>query len=291
MPQGTGLDAFAAEFPARFFDVGIAEQHGITFAAGLAAEGFIPVVAIYSTFMQRAYDQILHDVCLQNLSVVFALDRGGIVGADGSTHQGLFDFSYLRHIPNVVVMAPKDENELQHMLRTAVSCGRPASLRYPRGDGWCGFLDEEAKEIPLGKAEVLRQGKDVILLAIGSTVKAALEAASRLQKQGIDCTVVNARFVKPLDGDLIGSLAAGCRRLITVEENALQGGFGSAVLELLEEKGITGVQTKRLGIPDVFVEHGPQDFLRQKYGIDAEGIVRAAEELTKVRSSELGVRS
>jgi 1-deoxy-D-xylulose-5-phosphate synthase len=285
MPQGTGLDAFAFEFPDRFFDVGIAEQHGITFAAGLAAEGLIPVVAIYSTFMQRAYDQILHDVCLQNLPVVLALDRGGIVGADGSTHQGLFDFSYLRHIPNLVVMAPKDENELQHMLRTAVSCGRPVSLRYPRGDGWCGFLDEEVKELPIGKAEVLRPGKDLILLAIGSTVKAALEAASLLQKQGIDSTVVNARFVKPLDGELISSLAAGCRRLITVEENALQGGFGSAVLELLEERGLTEIQVRRLGIPDVFVEHGPQDFLRQKYGIDAEGIVRAAEELLKVRSS------
>ncbi len=291
MPQGTGLEAFCAEFPDRFFDVGIAEQHGITFAAGLAAEGFIPVVAIYSTFMQRAYDQILHDVCLQNLPVVLTLDRGGIVGADGSTHQGLFDFSYLRHIPNLVVMAPKDENELQHMLKTAISCGRPASLRYPRGKGWCGFLDEEAREIPIGKAEVLRQGKDLILLAVGSTVKAALEAASRLQNWEIDSTVVNARFVKPLDGELIGSLVSQCRRLITVEENALQGGFGSAVLEFLEEKGFAGVQIKRLGIPDNFVEHGPQDFLRNKYGIDAEGIVRAAEELLKVRSSEFGFKN
>ncbi|MGE5254553.1 MAG: 1-deoxy-D-xylulose-5-phosphate synthase [Planctomycetaceae bacterium] len=281
MPQGTGLERFGAEFPDRFFDVGIAEQHGITFAAGLAAEGFIPVVAIYSTFMQRAYDQILHDVCLQNLPVVLALDRGGIVGADGSTHQGLFDFSYLRHIPNLVVMSPKDENELQHMLRTAVSCGRPVSLRYPRGSGWCGFMDEEGKEIPIGKAEVLREGKDLILLGIGSTVQAALEAASRLGQEGTDCAVVNARFVKPLDEELIGSLVSGCGRLITVEENALKGGFGSAILELLEEKGMTGVQTRRLGIPDVFVEHGPQDFLRQKYGIDAEGIVRAAEELLK----------
>jgi len=291
MPQGTGLEAFAAEFPNRLFDVGIAEQHGITFAAGLAAEGFIPVVAIYSTFMQRAYDQILHDVCLQNLPVVLALDRGGIVGADGSTHQGLFDFSYLRHIPNLVVMAPKDENELQHMLKTAISCGRPASLRYPRGNGWCGFLDEEAKEIPIGKAEVIRQGKDLILLAVGSTVKAAMEAASRLQNWEIDSTVVNARFVKPLDEELILSLVSKCRRLITVEENALQGGFGSAVLELLEEKGVTGVEVKRLGIPDNFVEHGPQDFLRNKYGIDVEGIVRAGEELLKVRSSEFRVRS
>jgi 1-deoxy-D-xylulose-5-phosphate synthase len=182
-------------------------------------------------------------------------------------------------------MAPKDENELQHMLKTAISCGRPVSLRYPRGNGWCGFLDEEARELPVGKAEVLRQGKDLILLAIGSTVKAAMEAASRLQNWEIDSTVVNARFVKPLDGELIGSLVSQCRRLITVEENVLQGGFGSAVLELLEEKGITGVEVKRLGIPDVFVEHGPQDSLRHKYGIDAEGIVRAAEELLKMRNA------
>ena len=291
MPQGTGLEGFAAEFPDRFFDVGIAEQHGITFAAGLAVEGFIPVVAIYSTFMQRAYDQVLHDVCLQNLPVVLALDRGGIVGADGSTHQGLFDFSYLRHIPNLVVMAPKDENELQHMLKTAISCGQPASLRYPRGNGWCGFLDEEAKELPVGKGEVLRQGKDLILLAIGSTVKAALQAASRLQSRGVEASVVNARFLKPLDSELICSLAVDCPRLISVEENALQGGFGSAVLELLEEKGMTGVEVKRLGIPDVFVEHGAQEFLRHKYGIDAEAIVQAAEALLKVRNVECGMRS
>jgi 1-deoxy-D-xylulose-5-phosphate synthase len=291
MPQGTGLDAFASEFPNRFFDVGIAEQHGITFAAGMAVEGFIPVVAIYSTFMQRAYDQILHDVCLQNLPVVLALDRGGIVGADGSTHQGLFDFSYLRHIPNLVVMAPRDENELQHMLKTAISCGRPASLRYPRGNGWRGFLDEEIMELPVGKGEVLRSGQDLILLAIGSPVKDALEAASRLQEQGVAAAVVNARFVKPLDAELIVSLVAECPRLITVEENALQGGFGSAVLELLEEKGITGVGVKRLGIPDAFVEQGSPDALRHKYGIDAEGILRAAEELIKMRNAECGVKN
>jgi 1-deoxy-D-xylulose-5-phosphate synthase len=276
MPQGTGLDAFAAEFPDRFFDVGIAEQHGITFAAGFAAEGFIPVVAIYSTFMQRAYDQILHDVCLQKLPVVLAMDRGGIVGSDGPTHHGLFDFSYLRHIPNLVVMAPKDENELQHMLKTAVNCGRPVSLRYPRGNGWGGNLDLEMKELPIGKAEVLRRGKDMVILAIGVTVRPALEAASRLQNQSVEATVVNARFVKPLDEELLCSLAAEGRPLITVEENALQGGFGSAVLELFEEKGFTNIAVKRLGIPDVFVEHGAQDDLRHKYGIDAEGIFQAA---------------
>ncbi len=276
MPQGTGLDAFAAEFPDRFFDVGIAEQHGITFAAGFAAEGFIPVVAIYSTFMQRAYDQILHDVCLQQLPVVLAMDRGGIVGSDGPTHHGLFDFSYLRHIPNLVVMAPKDENELQHMLKTAVNCGRPVSLRYPRGNGWGENLDLEMKELPIGKAEVLRRGKDMVILAIGAPVRSALEAASRLQNQGVEAAVVNARFVKPLDEELLCSLAGEGRPLITVEENALQGGFGSAVLELLEEKGLTNIVVKRLGIPDTFVEHGAQGDLRHKYGIDAEGIFQAA---------------
>jgi 1-deoxy-D-xylulose-5-phosphate synthase len=277
MPQGTGLDAFAAEFPERFYDVGIAEQHGITFAAGLAAEGFIPVVAIYSTFLQRAYDQILHDVCLQKLPVVLAMDRGGIVGSDGPTHHGLFDFSFLRHIPHLIVMAPKDENELQHMLKTAVNCGHPVSLRYPRGNGWGGYLDPEMKELPIGKAEVLEQGKDVVILAVGSTVRPALEAASQLHNHGMEATVVNGRFIKPLDGELICSLAAESKRMITVEENALQGGFGSAVLELLEERGLVGVQVKRLGIPDIFVEHGTQEALRHKYCLDAEGIYRAVE--------------
>ncbi len=276
MPQGTGLDAFAEEFPDRFFDVGIAEQHGITFAAGLAAEGFIPVVAIYSTFMQRAYDQILHDVCLQSLPVVLALDRGGIVGADGPTHHGLFDFCYLRHIPNLVVMAPKDENELQHMLKTAVYCCRPVSLRYPRGNGWRDLLDAELKELPIGKAEVLERGKDMAILAVGSTVRPALQAASMLRTRGLAATVVNARFVKPLDEELICTLAEETKYFLTVEENALQGGFGSAVLEFLEQKHLTGITCKRLGIPDTFVEHGTQDALRHKYGIDAEGIFQAA---------------
>ena len=279
MPQGTGLDAFAAEFPQRFFDVGIAEQHGITFAAGLAAEGFVPVVAIYSTFMQRAYDQILHDICLQKLPVVLAMDRGGIVGSDGPTHHGLFDFSYLRHIPNLVVMAPQDENELQHMLKTAVDCGRPASLRYPRGNGWGGPLDPEMKALPIGRGEVLAPGKDVVILAIGSTVRPALDAARGLSDRGVRAAVINARYVKPLDEELICSLAVEVRRVVTVEENCLQGGFGSAILELIAEKKILSVKVKRLGIPDAFVEHGPQDFLRQKYQIDAAAIFRAAEEL------------
>ncbi len=279
MPQGTGLEAFSSEFPDRFYDVGIAEQHGITFAAGLAAEGFKPVVAIYSTFMQRGYDQILHDVCLQKLPVVLAMDRGGIVGSDGATHHGLFDFSFLRHIPNLIVMAPQDENELQHMLKTAIYCGGPAALRYPRGSGWKGFLDEEIMELAIGKAEVLQQGQDLVILAIGATVKPALEAASHLQKRGLEVTVINARFIKPLDEALIVSVAKIVKRVITVEENVLQGGFGSAVLELFEEKGVSGITVKRLGIPDVFVEHGTQEELRRKFEIDAEGIIQAAESL------------
>jgi 1-deoxy-D-xylulose-5-phosphate synthase len=279
MPQGTGLDAFAAAFPDRFYDVGIAEQHGITFAAGLAAEGFVPVVAIYSTFMQRAYDQVLHDVCLQNLPVVLAMDRAGIVGSDGSTHHGLFDFSYLRHIPNLVVMAPKDENELQHMLKTAIMCGGPAALRYPRGNGWKGVLEEEIREIPVGKAELLEEGKDILILAIGSTVKPALEAARYLRGQGVSPAVVNARFVKPLDRELILPLCAEIRQVVTVEENALQGGFGSAILELLEEERLSGVRLKRLGIPDRFIEHGSPEILRRQSGIDAAGIQQAVHSL------------
>ncbi len=279
MPQGTGLDTFAREFPERFFDVGIAEQHGVTFAAGLAAEGFIPVVAIYSTFMQRAYDQILHDVCLQKLPVVLAMDRSGIVGQDGPTHHGLFDFSYLRHIPHLIIMAPKDENELQHMLKTAVYCGQPVSLRYPKGIGWRGILDEEIKELPIGRAEILREGKDLVILAIGSTVKEALEAADNLLEKGVRCTVVNARFVKPLDEELICSLISEIPRVITVEENVLQGGFGSAILELLEQKGIFSIKIRRLGIPDIFVEHGPSHVLRPKYALTAEGIMETAASL------------
>ncbi len=279
MPEGTGLDRFGKEFPDRLYDVGIAEQHGITFAAGMAAEGLRPVSAIYSTFLQRAYDQILHDVCLQNLPVVFALDRGGIVGEDGPTHHGLFDLSYLRHIPNMIVMAPKDENELQHMLKTALECGHPASLRYPRGEGYGVSLDTEIKSLPLGKAEVLQEGADLAIVGIGSTVYPAWEAARRLKESGIQVTVVNSRFIKPLDTTLLCSLAKQIKNIITVEENVLQGGFGSAVLELLAEKDIPGVRIKRLGIDDRFVEHGPADRLRKEYGIDAEGIERAARKM------------
>ncbi|MBW2558202.1 MAG: 1-deoxy-D-xylulose-5-phosphate synthase [Deltaproteobacteria bacterium] len=281
MTGGTGLDQFARDIPERFYDVGIAEQHGVTFAAGLATEGFTPVVAIYSTFLQRAYDQVLHDVCLQNLPVVFALDRAGIVGDDGPTHHGLFDYSYLRLIPNIVVMAPKDENELQHMLKTAVECGGPASVRYPRGSGVGVPLDRTPESIEIGKAQIVREGKDVAVIAIGSTVYPSLEAAQRLAEENIQVTVVNSRFVKPLDKALLCGIASSFRKIITVEENVLMGGFGSAVLELFEEAGISGVAVKRIGIGDEFVEHATQAQLRKKHGIDAEGIANAVRKIVE----------
>jgi len=279
MCDGTGLDTFYQEFPRRFYDVGIAEQHAVTYAASLAIEGFVPVVAIYSTFLQRAYDQILHDVCLQNLPVVFAIDRGGIVGEDGATHQGLFDYSYLRSIPNIIAMSPQDENELQHMLKTAVDCGRPVSVRYPRGRGVGVTLDPEPKAIEIGKGEVLREGTDLAIIAIGSTVYPALAAANRLAEEGINIKVINARFIKPLDAELILNTAAAVKKILTIEENVLQGGFGSAVLELLAENCVQGVQIKRLGIPDEFVEHATQAQLRSKYGLDEEGVVRAIKQM------------
>ena len=275
MPQGTGLDRVQKSFPERVFDMGITEPHCVTFAAGMATQGFRPVVAVYSTFLQRAYDQILHDVCLQNLPVIFCLDRAGIVGEDGPTHHGLFDLSYLRALPNMTVMAPADENDLQHMLRTALAIEGPAAIRYPRGYGLGVVLDRELKILPLGKAEVLATGDDLVILAAGSPVAAACEAAKRLQARGVAATVVNARFVKPLDRELILELAERVGRIVTVEENALAGGFGAAVLELLEQAGLSSVHVHRLGIPDRFVEHGGQDELRALYGLDADGIFNA----------------
>jgi 1-deoxy-D-xylulose-5-phosphate synthase len=279
MPEGTGLTKFAETYPDRFFDVGIAEQHGVTFAAGLASEGLKPVVAIYSTFLQRAYDQLLHDVCLDRLPVIFALDRGGIVGEDGSTHHGLFDLSYLRSLPNMVVMAPADENELRRMLATALQHDGPIAFRYPRGSTTGVPLDKIIKPLPLGKGKVLTEGDDVLILAIGKPVGDALKAHDTLKKQGISATVVNCRFVKPLDVDLICALVKKNPRVITVEENVLNAGFGSAVLEVLNDEGISGFKVERIGIGDTFVEHGPQQLLRSLYGIDAPAIVKAAERL------------
>ena len=279
MCHGTGLYKFSQEFPERFYDVGIAEQHGITFAAGMVSAGFIPVVAIYSTFLQRAYDQIVHDVCLQKLPVVFAIDRGGIVGEDGPTHHGLFDYSYLRHIPHMVVMAPKDEHELQLMLKTAIDCGRPVSIRYPRGKGYGVNPEPELTSLEIGKAEALTQGGDILIIAIGSMVYPALEAAKDLMAENIGVTVINARFVKPLDEELIISLTKKIKKIITVEENVLDGGFGSAILELLEKNNLLTVKLRRMGIHNRFIEHGPQQLLRNKYGLDKSGIIQAAKEL------------
>jgi 1-deoxy-D-xylulose-5-phosphate synthase len=286
MRDGTGLDEFARAFPERFFDVGIAEQHGVTFAAGMATEGFIPVVAIYSTFLQRAYDQILHDVCLQNLPVVFALDRGGFAGDDGPTHQGLFDYAYLRSIPNLIAMAPKDENELQHMLKTAVRYGGPVSVRYPRGIGVGVPLDKTPEILATGRGEVLLDGDDLAIIAIGSCVHPSLDAARMLREEGWSVRVVNARFIKPIDDMLICDCALTCRRILTVEENVLMGGFGSAVLECLETMGIGDVVVHRLGVTDQFTEHASQAELRRMFGLDAEGIAEAARRPDTFQSGE-----
>ena len=279
MCDGTGLTAFEKVFPNRFYDVGIAEQHAVTFAAGLAAQGLRPVIPIYSTFLQRAYDQIVHDVATQNLPVTFCIDRGGLVAEDGTTHHGAFDFAYLRHMPNMVVMAPKDENELQHMIKTCLHHPGPAAVRYPRGASLGVDLEAEPAVLPLGKGELLREGKDVALVAIGVMVHQAVEAAERLEQEGISVAVVNARFVKPLDGALLGEVARQVKCLLTVEEASRMGGFGSAVLEFLSEEGIVNVPTRCLGLPDWYIEQGPQEVLREKYGLTAEGIYHQAKRL------------
>ena len=286
MQSGTGLEVFASKFPSRFYDIGIAEQHAVTFAAGLALEGMKPVVAIYSTFLQRSYDQVLQDVCLQNLPVVFALDRGGIVGEDGPTHQGVFDFSYLRHIPNLVIMVPKDENEFQHMIKTATECPFPTAFRYPRGKGVGVKRDVSLHPIDIGKGEVVREGQDILIVAIGSTVYPSLRAAEKLADTGIQAAVINSRFLKPLDGALLCDWAKRTGKVLTVEENVLQGGFGSAVLELFQERGLISIQVKRLGIPDIFLEHGPQALLREKYEIDEKGIMNGVKKMLGEERSE-----
>ncbi len=276
MPEGTGLANFSKAYPERFFDVGIAEQHGVTFAAGLALEGLKPVVAIYSTFLQRAYDQVLHDVCFESIPVVFALDRGGLVGEDGATHNGLFDYAYLRSLPNMVVMAPKDENELCRMLVTALKYKGPIAFRYPRGSAVGVMIDDPCEPIPIGKGEILEKGGDLLILAIGASVQEALKAHQSLIKKGIDATIINCRFVKPMDSELIVEQAGQHSKIITVEEHVLQGGFGSAVLECLNDHQVTGYQLQRIGIPDIFVEHGPQQLLKSKYRIDAQAIIETA---------------
>jgi len=279
MPEGTGLDVFAAALPERFFDVGICEQHAVTFAAGLATRGLRPVAAIYSTFLQRAYDQIFHDVCLMRLPVLFALDRGGLVGADGPTHHGVFDLSYLRIFPELVVMAPKDEDELRHMLATGLALDRPSAVRYPRGNGVGRPLTAPPQPLPVGRAEVLREGRDGVIWAIGTVAVDALAAAERLAGAGgPDLAVVNARFVKPLDVELLARQVRPGSAVMTVEENALAGGFGAAVMEEVEKLGVAGVRFERLGVPDEFQPHGSQEILRARLDLDVEGIHRRARE-------------
>ncbi|AGL02007.1 1-deoxy-D-xylulose-5-phosphate synthase [Desulfoscipio gibsoniae] len=286
MCSGTGLNEFAKKFPSRFFDVGIAEQHAVTMAAGLATQGYKPVVAVYSTFLQRAYDQIIHDVCLQKLPVVFAVDRSGIVGDDGPTHHGLFDISYLRSAPHMTIMAPADENELQHMLHTALQVNGPCAVRYPRGTGLGVALDLHSRALPVGQAEVLVEGKDITLLAVGNMVPVARRAAVMLKERGVLATVINARFIKPLDDECITRWAARTGRLITIEENTLAGGFGSAVLQLLAAKEMPGIQVKCVGIEDVFIEHGGQSLLRKNYGLTPENIMNLAMQMIGSRKAK-----
>jgi 1-deoxy-D-xylulose-5-phosphate synthase len=276
MKTGTGLSEFSERFPDRFFDVGMAEQTAVTFGAGLAAEGYRPVVAIYSTFLQRAYDQIVHDVALQKLPVTLALDRAGVVGEDGPTHHGVFDLSFLRHVPGLVIMAPKDLSELAAMLRTGLELGAPAAIRYPRGEG-TDPPNGEQEAIPVGRSELLRSGDAVAIIALGTMVAPARAAAERLAEHGIDTAVLNARFVKPLDEEAICELAEDCGRLVTVEENAVVGGFGSAVMELLDRRRIC-VPVLPLGIPDRFVEHGPREELLADLGLEPETMAAAVAE-------------
>jgi 1-deoxy-D-xylulose-5-phosphate synthase len=285
MPDGTGLSKVMKEFPDRTFDVAIAEQHAVTFAAGMATEGLKPVAAIYSTFLQRAFDQIFHDVVLMNLDVTFALDRAGVAGADGPTHHGLMDFAYLRPMPGFVIMAPKDENELRHMLKTGIEYKGPASVRYPRGNGLGVPMDEEIRALEIGKAEILRDGTDVAILGIGAQVSHCFQAAEKLAAEGLNPTVVNARFVKPLDAELILALARSHGSIVTVEDHYLIGGFGSAVMELLEENQLNEVRVLRLGFPDKLIEHGSQSLLLAKYGLDADGIYSRVKEFVASKFS------
>ncbi len=291
MPGGTGLNKFGELFPDRYVDVGIAEGHAVCMAAGMACEGMKPVVAIYSTFLQRAFDQIIHDVCLQKLPVIFALDRGGLVGEDGETHQGVYDLSYLRCIPNMVVMAPSNENELRHMLYTAVEHNGPVALRYPRGNGEGLVLDKEFKKIEIGKGEILEEGSQYAFLAIGRMVGVAKTAHNLLKKEGIQGTVANMRFVKPLDEKLLVSIAKKIKVLVTLEENVGMGGFGSAVMEALQKNGISDCVVKQIAIPDAFIEHGKPQLQREMCGLEAPQVVSAVKLLLQNREPALGVVS
>ncbi|MGN7943669.1 1-deoxy-D-xylulose-5-phosphate synthase [Bacillus sp. 22446] len=268
MPVGSKLEGFAKEFPERMFDVGIAEQHAATMAAGLATQDMKPFLAIYSTFLQRAYDQVLHDICRQNLNVFIGIDRAGLVGADGETHQGVFDIAFMRHMPNMVLMMPKDENEGQHMVNTAIQYDDgPIAMRFPRGNGLGVKMDEQLKTIPIGSWEVLRPGKDAVILTFGTTIKMALQAAEELQKEGKSIRVVNARFIKPLDEGMLNEILSEGLPILTIEEAVLQGGFGSSVLEYIHDKKASHIKVERMGIPDEFIEHGSVDALLEEIGL------------------------
>jgi len=286
MAEGTGLKKMCQRFPERYFDVGIAEQHAVTFAGGLAVGGLTPVVAIYSTFMQRAFDQVVHDVCVQNLHVVFAMDRAGIVGEDGQTQHGVFDIAFMRMLPNMVVMAPKDEEELRHMLYTAVALDGPVSLRYPRGKALGVPLTEELHKLEVGKAELLSpatleeaEQQDCVILAYGSTVAQAELAAKELAEEGLHVAVVNARWAKPLDETMILRLAKSVRHIVSIEDHVLAGGFGSAVLELLELHGVRNVDVRRIGLPDRFVEHGAPTILKELYGLSSAHVKEVVRDM------------
>lgn len=288
MPEGTGLNDFRKLFPNRFYDVGIAEQNAVTMAAGMAKEGFIPVVALYSTFLQRAYDQIIHDVCIQKLPVLFAVDRAGIVGADGETHQGLFDISFLRAIPNLTIIAPKDENELRQVFYSAFKwINGPIAVRYPRGEGVGVNIDSKLTEVPYGKSEKVKDGKDLLIIAVGPIVYNVLEVSNYLEEKGYSIAVVNARYIKPLDDELILELAEKIKLVLTVEEHVLAGGFGSSIMELISQNELNNIKISSLGIEDVFVEHGKPDELKEEYGIANKHIFAKAEQMlnSNVRNS------
>ncbi len=287
MPVGSKLEGFASEFPERMFDVGIAEQHATTMAAGLATQGMKPFLAIYSTFLQRAYDQVVHDICRQNLNVFIGIDRSGLVGADGETHQGVFDIAFLRHLPNMVLMMPKDENEGQHMVKTAIDYNDgPIALRYPRGNGLGVAMDEELKAIAIGSWEVLEEGRDAVILTFGTTIPMALHAAEQLREQGIQVEVVNARFIKPLDEEMLSSIFGRNVPVLTIEEAVLQGGFGSAVLEFAQDNGHTGAVIDRMGIPDLFVEHGDVAELMDEIDLNSDEVVKKVKSRIKHSQQE-----
>ncbi|MEK5497803.1 1-deoxy-D-xylulose-5-phosphate synthase [Bacillus sp. FSL M8-0077] len=280
MPVGSKLEGFAKEFPERMFDVGIAEQHAATMAAGLATQDMKPFLAIYSTFLQRAYDQVLHDICRQNLNVFIGIDRAGLVGADGETHQGVFDIAFMRHMPNMVLMMPKDENEGQHMVNTAIQYDEgPIAMRFPRGNGLGVKMDEQLKTIPIGSWEVLRPGKDAVILTFGTTIKMALQAAEELQKEGKSIRVVNARFIKPLDESMLNEILSEGMPILTIEEAVLQGGFGSSVLEYIHDKKVSHIKVERMGIPDEFIEHGSVDALLEEIGLTKTQVAETLRDL------------